>query len=88
LVLRQYTTGGKPWLGGIAKRSNHYLRRQIIHSARFVLIRIAKRSDLRAKWARDLLARADLNKMLVAMASKTARFAWAVLRSRENHRAA
>jgi transposase len=28
LVPRQYTTGGKPRLGGIGRRANHYLRRQ------------------------------------------------------------
>jgi transposase len=30
LVPRQYTTGGKPRLGGIGRRANHYLRRQMI----------------------------------------------------------
>jgi transposase len=34
LVPRQYTTGGKPRLGGIGKRGNQYLRRQLIHGAR------------------------------------------------------
>nr|WP_027183868.1 IS110 family transposase [Desulfovibrio inopinatus] len=47
-VPRQYTTGGKPRLGGIDKRGNHYLRHQLIHGARSVLIRIspAQRSAL------------------------------------------
>jgi transposase len=34
LVPRQYTTGGKPRLGGIGRRANHHLRRQLIHGAR------------------------------------------------------
>lgn len=88
LVPRQYTTGGKPRLGGIGKRGNHYLRRQLIHGARSVLIRIANRHDQRAKWAQDLLARAGHNKTLVAIANKTARIAWAVLRSGENYKPA
>lgn len=88
LVPRQYTTGGKPRLGGIGKRGNHYLRRQLIHGARSVLIRIANRSDRRANWAQDLFARAGHNKTLVAIANKTARIAWAVLRSGENYKAA
>ncbi len=88
LVPRQYTTGGKPRLGGIGKRGNHYLRRQLIHGARSILIRIADRSDRRAIWAQDLLARAGHNKTLVAIANKTARIAWAVLRSGENYQAA
>ncbi len=81
LVPRQYTTGGKLRLGGIGKRGNQYLRRQLIHGARSVLIRIAGRSDRRATWAQDLLARAGHNKTLVAIANKTARIAWAVLQS-------
>ena len=39
LVPRQYTTGGKPRLGGIGRRANHYLRRQLIHGARAVVSR-------------------------------------------------
>jgi transposase len=88
LVPRQYTTGGKPRLGGIGKRGNQYLRRQLIHGARSVLIRIAGRSDRRAKWAQDLLARAGHNKTLVAIANKTARIAWAVLRSGATYKTA
>lgn len=88
LVPRQYTTGGKPRLGGIGKRGNQYLRRQLIHGARSVLIRIAKRNDQHARWAQDLLARAGHNKTLVAIANKTARIAWAMLRSGEAYKAA
>lgn len=87
LVPRQYTTGGKPRLGGIGKRGNQYLRRQLIHGARSVLIRIANRNDRRARWAQDLLARAGHNKTLVAIANKTARIAWAMLRSGEGYKA-
>ena len=88
LVPRQYTTGGKLRLGGIGKRGNQYLRRQLIHGARSVLIRISARSDRRAKWAQELLVRAGHNKTLVAIANKTARMAWALLRSRESYKAA
>ena len=40
LVPRQYTTGGKPRLGGIGRRANHYLRRQMIYGARAVMFRV------------------------------------------------
>src|SRR3546814_12898812 len=73
LVPRQYTTGGKPRLGGIGNRANHYLRRQLIHGARSALLRIAKHDDRRSKWAQELQSRAGHNKTLVAMANKTAR---------------
>lgn len=88
LVPRQYTTGGKPRLGGIGKRANHYLRRQLVHGARSVLYRIDTRDDRRSKWARELLSRAGHNKTLIAMANKTARIAWAMLRNGENYKMA
>ena len=57
LVPRQYTTGGKPRLGGIGRRANHYLRRQMIHGARAVMFRLAKRDDRRSQWLKELAAR-------------------------------
>ena len=75
LVPRQFTTGGRPRLGGIGNRANHYLRRQLVHGARSALLRIAKHSDRRSKWAQELQTRAGHNKTLVAMANKTARMA-------------
>ncbi|WP_373492086.1 IS110 family transposase [Parasphingorhabdus sp.] len=88
LVPRQYTTGGKPRLGGIGRRANHYLRRQLVHGARSVLYRIDNKDDPRSKWAQELLSRAGHNKTLVAMANKTARMAWAMLRHGENYKMA
>ncbi|HDY7726924.1 TPA: transposase [Vibrio vulnificus] len=38
LVPRQYTTGGKSNLGGISKRGNVYLRRQVIQGAKALKI--------------------------------------------------
>jgi len=88
LVPRQYTTGGKPRLGGIGHRANHYRRRQLVHGARSALLRIARYDDRHSKWAQALLARAGHNKTLVAMANKTARMAWAMLRNGENYKMA
>lgn len=88
LVPRQYTTGGKPRLGGIGKRANHYLRRQLVHGARSALLRIARYDDQRSKWVQALLARVGHNKTLVAMANKTARIAWAMLRNEESYKMA
>jgi transposase len=88
LVPRQYTTGGKPRLGGIGNRANHYLRRQLVHGARSALLRIARYDDRHSKWAQALQARAGHNKTLVAMANKTARMAWAMLRNGENYQMA
>ena len=88
LVPRQYTTGGQPRLGGIGKRANHYLRRQLVHGARSALLRIARYDDQRSKWVQALLARVGHNKTLVAMANKTARIAWSMLRNEESYKMA
>lgn len=85
LVPRQYSTGGKPRLGGIGRRANHYLRKQMIHGARAVSIRLGERSDPRSSWFRALVERRGLNKAVVAFANKTARIAWAMLRRNETY---
>jgi transposase len=85
LVPRQYTTGGKPRLGGIGRRANHYLRRQLIHGARAVVTRLAKHQDRRSIWLKALVARRGFNRTVVALANKTARIAWAVLNRNEEY---
>jgi transposase len=85
LVPRQYTTGSKPRLGGIGRRANHYLRRQLIHGARAVMRRLAAREDRRSAWLTALVGRAGFNKALVALANKTARIAWVLLTKNENY---
>lgn len=82
------TTGCKPRLGGIGKRCNQYLRRQLIHGAQSVPIRIANRNDQRARWTQDLLAGVGHNKTLMAIANKSARIAQAVLRNEESYKTA
>jgi transposase len=88
LVPRQYTTGGKPRLGGIGRRANHYLRRQMIHGARSVMFRLAKHDDRRSQWLKGLAARRGFNRTVVALANKTARVAWALLTRKEAYAAA
>ena len=82
LVPRQATTGGKPRLLGITKRGNSYLRKLLIHGARAALPSLSRRARRRSgAWLRGLLARAHRNAVVVALATKLARIAWAVLRS-------
>jgi transposase len=88
LVPRQYTTGGKPRLGGIGRRANHYLRRQMIHGARAVMFRLPKHDDRRSQWLKGLAARRGFNRAVVALANKTARIAWALLTRKEDYAAA
>ena len=88
LVPRQYTTGGKPRLGGIGRRANHYLRRQIIHGARAVVSRLSNHDDRRSQWLKALVVRRGINRTIVALANKTARIAWVILARQEKYAAA
>jgi len=83
LVPRQHTTGGKPRLLGISKRGNAYLRTLLIHGARAALPSLAKSETALGAWLRSLLARCHHNTVVVALANKLARIAWALLRREE-----
>ena len=87
LVPRQATTGDKPRLLGITKRGNTYLRTTLIHGARAALPSLLKSESSMGEWLRGLIGRAHKNKVIVALAGKLARIAWAVLRSGETYRA-
>ncbi|PWJ21420.1 Transposase IS116/IS110/IS902 family protein [Jannaschia seohaensis] len=79
LTPRQMTTGGKPKLLGITKRGNTYLRMLLIHGARAALPGLAKQHTPLGAWLRGLLARAHRNVVIVALAAKLARIAWATI---------
>jgi transposase len=81
LVPKQMTTGGKPKLLGISKRGNRYLRKMLIHGARAALPSLSKGETPMGGWLRDLLARAHVNTVVVALAAKLARIICAVLRT-------
>src|ERR1700761_6229039 len=87
LVPKQYSTGGKAKLGGISKRGNHYLRKILIHGARAVVLRSKRDRIAMGQWMTALEARAPRNVLIVAMANKLARIAWAVLSSGQDYRA-
>lgn len=80
LVPRQMTTGGRPKLRGITKRGNKYLRMLFIHGARAALPGLAKTETPLGAWLHGLLARAHRNVVVVALAAKLVRIAWATLR--------
>ena len=80
LVPRQHTTGGKPRLLGISKRGNVYLRTLLIHGARAALPSLAKADTALGAWLRELQARCPPNTVVVALANKLARVAWALMR--------
>ena len=86
VVPRQYSTGGKQKLYGISKRGNVYLRRMLIHGARAVLFRVQYDTAGLGQWVHRLAQRAPRNKVVVAIANKRARIAWAVLASGQDYR--
>ncbi len=80
LVPRQHSSGGKDRLGRISKRGDGYIRRLLVHGARTVLRWRRAKPGTRPGWTDRLLTRRPTNVVLVAMANKTARVAWALLR--------
>lgn len=86
LTPRQHSTGGKTKMLGISKRGNRYLRTQLIHGARAAMRHFAERPTALGAWIRNLLARAHPNVVVVALAAKLARIAWAVLRRGDAYR--
>ena len=64
---------------GISKRGNRYLRKNLIHGARAALPYLIQRDTPLGRWARGLMTRAHKNTVVVALANKLARIAWAVL---------
>jgi transposase len=80
LTPRQHSSGGKERLLGITKRGDAYLRTLMIHGARSALRTAKSKDDPVSQWALRLAARSHSNVACVALANKTARMAWAMLR--------
>src|SRR5579864_6161147 len=87
IVPGEYSTGGKQKLLGISKRGNTYLRRFFVQGARSVLQQRHKQAPGLSSWLAQLLARAHQNVVVVALANKVVRMAWAVLYKKESYRA-
>lgn len=88
LVPRQHSTGGKTTLLGISKRGNNYVRMLMVHGARAVVCHSDRRQDRLGTWLRELKIRRHTNVVVVALANKIARTAWAVLAHGEDYRPA
>jgi len=79
LVPQQRSSGGRERLGRISKRGDGYIRRLLVHGARARLAWSRRKKEVRSAWFTGLLARRPTNVVLLAMANKTARVAWAIL---------
>lgn len=80
LTPRQHSSGGKDRLLGISKRGDAYVRSLLVHGARAMLRTAPRHDDPLSRWVMRLSARRHPNVACVAMANKTARMAWAMLR--------
>lgn len=81
LTPKQHSSGGKERLLGISKRGDRYLRSVLIHGARAVIRTAKNKNDRLSLWVSGLAARRHPNVAAVALANKTARIAWAMLRN-------
>ena len=86
MVPRECSTGGKQKLLGIGKRGSRYLRKLFVQGARAVLRYRTKQAPALNCWLAQLLARTHQNKVIVALANKMLRIAWAVLCRNERYR--
>ncbi len=81
LTPRQFSSGGKERLLGISKRGDAYLRSILIHGARSTIAHAKHKEDRLSVWMTDLAKRRHPNIAAVALANKTVRMAWAMMRS-------
>lgn len=85
LTPKQHSSGGRERLQGISKRGDPYLRTLLVHGARAVLQTAKGRDDALSRWVNALLERKPYNVVTVALANKTARIAWAVVRNEHDY---
>ena len=76
---KQFASGNKSTMGGISKRGNRYLRKQLIHGARALLNHAGKKQDALSMWITQLRMRKTFNCVAVATAHKLARLIWTLL---------
>jgi transposase len=80
LTPKQHSSGGKDRLLGISKRGDAQLRSLLIHGARSVIRTARLKDDRLSRWVTRIAQRRHPNVAAVALANKTARIAWAMLR--------
>lgn len=88
LVPRQNSSGGKDRLGGVSKMGNGYLRRLLVVGATSVTRHATNNNSRTGAWVRSLMERKPKRLVTVAIANKTARTAWALLKRGETYSAA
>ena len=82
---KQHSSGDRNRLLGISKRGDVYLRTLMIHGARAVVARAAHKDDRLSRWVTGIAKKRHPNVAAVALANKTARMAWAMLRNETDY---
>ncbi|PSU35494.1 IS110 family transposase [Photobacterium lutimaris] len=85
LTPRQHSTGGKDTLLGISKRGDGYIRKILVHGARSAYRHSKKKSDSLSLWIQRLSEKKHANVVIVALANKLARIAWALVAKNETY---
>ncbi len=86
LVPRQNSTGGKTRLGRITKAGNKEIRKLLVLGATSMVGRADGWNSNVGGWLRNILERRPVRLVIVALANKMARIAWAVMTRKEVYR--
>lgn len=87
LVPKQRSSGEKQVLLGITRKGHADIKQVLIHGARAVVLHAKKKTDWRSEWINKLSQKKHTNVVTTAVANRTARIAWAVLKSCKPYRA-
>jgi transposase len=82
---KQHSSGDRNRLLGISKRGDVYLRTLMIHGARSVVASAKHKDDRLSRWVTGIATKRHPNVAAVALANKTARMAWAMLRNETDY---
>ena len=83
LTPKQHGSGETNHIGRMSKRGNINLRKMLIHGARTVVNWCKTKDDTLSRWLQRLLEHKHSCKVVVALANKMARMAWAILTKRQ-----
>ena len=86
LTPRISASGGREHIGRISKGGDRYLRTLLIHGARAMVGTTFRQKVEPRPWLQALMARRPINVAAIAVAHKTARALWAMLRRGEAYR--
>ena len=78
---KQNSSGGKARLLGISKRGDAYLRCLLVHGARAMIRTARTKEDQLSRWVMRIATKRHPNVAAVALANKTVRIAWAMMRN-------